>query len=313
MKKITCVALFSLLISTFAKAGSCSAIGTGNWETPGNWTCGHVPGAGDNVTIGAGIIITVNVNNLAVIGDLSISGTLDFTNGAKINLAAASVVNIFFGGAITGGNGGAKLVFPSTSYSGPFTTTGPYYFSNSGQGNGLLPVILASFYLAQQNQEVFLYWTTENEENINSFEIESSRDANSDWQALQEVPPMAGNASGYSYTFIDHNQLSGDRYYRLKIIDRDGKYVYSKVLFISSSQTTTFSIRPTLVVSSLNVILPTTGASVVSIFSTSGYLVKTWTAGSETFNIDVSGLSGGEYFLRASQGKNLFVTKFFKQ
>ncbi len=111
MKKITCVAL--LLISIYAKAGSCSANGTGNWETPGNWSCGHVPGAGDDATIGAGITVTVNANNLANIGNLSIFGTLQFTNGAKINLAAASVVNIYSGGSITGGNGGAKLVFPS--------------------------------------------------------------------------------------------------------------------------------------------------------------------------------------------------------
>ena len=94
VKKITCVAL--LLISIYAKAGSCSANGTGNWETPGNWSCGHVPGAGDDVTIGAGITITVNANNLANIGNLDIFGTLNFTNGSKIDLSATSLVNIFY-------------------------------------------------------------------------------------------------------------------------------------------------------------------------------------------------------------------------
>ena len=74
VKKITCIAL--LLISIYAKAGSCSVNGTGNWETPGNWSCGHVPGAGDNVTIDAGITVTVNANNGADIGNLSIFGTL---------------------------------------------------------------------------------------------------------------------------------------------------------------------------------------------------------------------------------------------
>src|SRR5580765_1258004 len=98
MKKIICVAL--VLISISAKAGSCSANGTGNWETPGNWSCGHVPGAGDDATIGAGIIVTVNANNLANIDNLYISGTLQFTNGSKINLTAASVVNVYSGGSI---------------------------------------------------------------------------------------------------------------------------------------------------------------------------------------------------------------------
>src|ERR1700733_9944244 len=105
VKKITCVVL--LMISMYAKAGSCTANGTGNWETPGTWSCGHLPGAGDDATIGAGIAVTVNANNASNIGNLNIFGTLQFTNGSKINLALTSVVNVYLGGSITGGNGGA--------------------------------------------------------------------------------------------------------------------------------------------------------------------------------------------------------------
>ena len=311
MKKITCVAL--LLISMYAKAGSCSANGDGNWETPGNWSCGHVPGAGDDATIGAGITVTVNANNLANIGNLNISGTLQFTNGSKINLAATSVVDVFLGGSITGGNGGAKLVFPSTSYAGSFSTTGPFYFSDAGSGSGVLPLTLISFTSSRQNQETILYWRTENEEDINSFEVESGSNGNSDWQALELIPSMAGNANGYSYTFTDRTNTDGDRYYRLKINDRDGKYVYSKVLFVTSVQTGTISVTPTLVTSSMNVTLPASGPAQVSIFNVSGQPVKTLIAGTEIFNIDVSGLNRGEYFLNVSQGKNFQTTKFFKQ
>jgi hypothetical protein len=297
----------------YAKAGSCSANGTGDWETPGNWSCGHVPGAGDDATIGAGMTVTVNANNLADIGDLNIFGTLLFTNGSKINLAANSLVNVYGGGSITGGNGGAKLVFPSTSYAGSFSTTGPFYFSNVGSGSGLLPLTLVSFYCSRQNQEVNLYWRTENEENINSFEVESGSNGNSDWRALEMIPSMTANANGCSYTYIDHTNMNGDRYYRLKIIDRDGKYIYSKVLFITSGQTETISITPTLVNSSINVNLPTSDPARVSIFNTSGLPVKTLISGSESFDIDVSGLNRGEYFLHVTQGKNFHTTKFFKQ
>ena len=124
---------------------------------------------------------------------------------------------------------------------------------------------------------------------------------------------MAANAGGNSYTFIDHRKMNGDRYYRLKIFSKDGKYAYSKVLFMTSGQTGTISISPTLVYSSMNVILPASGSAQVSIFNTSGQLVKTLITGSEVFNIDVSGLSRGEYFLSVSQGKNFQATKFFKQ
>ena len=311
MKKIICAAL--LLISIYAKAGSCSANGTGDWETPGTWSCGHVPVAGDDATIGAGITVTVNANNTANMGNLNIFGELHFTNGAKVNFAAASVVNIFSGGSITGGNGGAKLVFPSTSYAGSFSTTGPFFYSNGGSGTGILPLTLVSFNSSRQNQEIILSWRTENEENINSFEIESGSNGNSDWQALEMIPSMAASAGGNSYTFIDHRKMNGDRYYRLKIFSRDGKYAYSKVLFMTSGQTGTISISPTLVNSTMNIILPASGPAQVSIFNTSGQLVKTLINGSEVFNIDVSELSRGAYFLSVSQGKNFQATKFFKQ
>jgi hypothetical protein len=311
VKKIICFSL--LLISIYAKAGSCSANGTGNWETPGTWSCGHVPGAGDNVTIGSGIVIAVNANNPANIGNLDILGTLQFTNGSKINLASASVVNIYSGGSITGGNGGAKLVFPSASYAGPFSTTGPFFFSNGGSGSGLLSLTLVSFYSSLQNQDVILYWKTENEENIKSFEIESGGNGNSDWQPLEIIPSMAGEGGGYSYRFIDHAKMNGDRYYRLKIISRDGKYAYSKVLLITSTQSETVSIAPTLVYGSMKVTLPASGPTQVSIYNTYGHLVKTLVTGIEAFDMDVSMLTRGEYFLQVSQGKNSFVAKFFKQ
>ncbi|HET7002307.1 MAG TPA: T9SS type A sorting domain-containing protein [Puia sp.] len=311
MKKIVCAAL--LLISMYVKAGSCSANGNGNWETPGTWSCGHVPGAGDNVTLGAGFIVTVTATNVATIGNLDIFGTLKFTNGSKINLSASSVVNIYSGGSITGGNGGAKLVFPTSSYSGPFSTTGPFYFSNNSSGVGLLPLTLVSFYSSRQNQEVILYWSTENEESISLFQIELSGDGNADWHPIETIPSMAANEGGYSYHYIDHTQINGDRYYRLKIIDRDGQYAYSKVLFISSGQSETISVTPTLVTGSINISLHASGTISVSIYNISGQQVKTFITGNEVFNMDVSRLTRGEYFLQVLQGNNAYVTKFLKQ
>ncbi|HZZ75409.1 MAG TPA: T9SS type A sorting domain-containing protein, partial [Puia sp.] len=104
-----------------------------------------------------------------------------------------------------------------------------------------------------------------------------------------------------------------DRYYRLKIIDKDVQYAYSKILFIASGQTATFSVTPTLVTGSINVSLPPSGTTSVSIYNISGHLIKTFTTGSEVFNMDVSRLTRGEYFLQVLQGKNAYITKFLKQ
>lgn len=311
VKNITCVVL--LLVSVYAKAGSCAANGTGNWETSGTWSCGHVPGAGDNVTIGAGFNVTVTGNNMVQIGNLDIFGTLTFTNGSKVNLTPASVVNIYLGGSITGGNGGAKLIVGAASYAGGFNTSGPYFFSSGGQGAGILATTLASFSGSVQNQDVVLYWRTANEENINSFEVEYSGNGNDDWQSLETTISMAASGEGFSYSFTDHTKMNGDRYYRLKITEKNGKYSYSKVLFINSGQTKTISFSSTLVYSSVNVTLPTSGQAQVSIYNTNGQLVKTLVTGNESFSLDVSGLTMGAYFLRVFQEKNSYITKFIRQ
>ena len=301
------------MASINVKAGSCSLNATGDWETPGSWNCGHAPGTGDDVTIGPGMTVTVNNNNLANIGNVDVFGTLEFTNGSKINLASTSLINIYSGGSITGGNGGAKIVFPSASYSGPFSTTGPFFFTNSGSGSGLLPLTLLSFYSSQQNHQLVLNWKTENEENIKSFEIESLRNGNTSWEQVGMVTPMAVSGGGYSYSFIDQSKTIGDRYYRLKIVGTDGKYIYSKVLSITAGQTGTVSISPTMVYGSINITLPSEGQVAISIFNTYGQLVKTVATASDVLNIDVSGLSRGEYFINALQRNNSYTTKFLKQ
>ena len=125
---------------------------------------------------------------------------------------------------------------------------------------------------------------------------------------------MAANGGGYSYSFsVDRTKINGDQYYRLKIVDKDGKYTYSKVLFVSSSQIQTISIAPTLVYSSMNVTLPASGRTRVSVYNGFGQLVKSSITETEMLNMDVSNLTRGEYFLQVIQGKNSYTAKFLKQ
>ena len=49
-------ALATLLAALFAlpavaHADNCGYTGSGNWSASGGWTCGHVPGGADDVTI----------------------------------------------------------------------------------------------------------------------------------------------------------------------------------------------------------------------------------------------------------------------
>jgi hypothetical protein len=314
MYQMKTICLFiSLLISIASKAGSCSATLTGNWESTATWSCGHVPGLGDSVIIPSGYIVTVNANNNTNIGNLLISGTLKFTNGAKIDLASTSILQLYASGSIVGGNGGSHIVFPSASYSGPFASTGPYYYSNGGTGTGVLPLILVSFSAGLKYSQVVLNWKTENEDNVNFFEIEYSSTGRDDWRILQTIASMAENRGGYSYSYADNNTPKADRYYRLKMSDNNGSFSYSSIQLVSVNNIAAFSVTPTVVQSSINISVPKNEPATVSIFSMSGQLMKNIHVNNAVASINADELRRGQYCLKIMQGQDIFVTKFFKQ
>lgn len=100
--------------------------------------------------------------------------------------------------------------------------------------------------------QVTLKWTTQNEINLKGFEIQRSFDTSAkkkftkvDFIQASDVPK-----SKKEYTYEDKSvfkQLERTFYYRLKIVDKDDSFVYSKVISvtptISSARQTWGSIK----------------------------------------------------------------------
>src|SRR5204862_3127439 len=94
-----------------------------------------------------------------------------------------------------------------------------------------LPLVLAEFTgTINSNNSVSLEWKTSSELNSKEFDVERSVDG-VNFEAISIVP-AAGNSTvtiNYSHRDEDHPQKSV-LYYRLKLLDIDGRYEYSKVL-----------------------------------------------------------------------------------
>ncbi|MDQ6843545.1 MAG: PKD domain-containing protein, partial [Bacteroidota bacterium] len=95
-------------------------------------------------------------------------------------------------------------------------------------GTSSLPLNLLSFSGSVQNQQVSLLWQTTNETNMKGFDIERMSD--SSWNKIGFVPVSALQAATNYYRLNDLDPLKGLNYYRLKIIDIDGKFVYSNII-----------------------------------------------------------------------------------
>lgn len=103
-------------------------------------------------------------------------------------------------------------------------------FSNS---NSALPLQFVDFTIAPEKAQVLLSWKTADEVNTSYFLIERSTDGTS-YESIGQVASL-NNSTGGSYTYADLFPKTGVSYYRLKQVDVDGKYAYSKVLTVNRS------------------------------------------------------------------------------
>ncbi|HKH62943.1 MAG TPA: PQQ-dependent sugar dehydrogenase [Flavitalea sp.] len=96
--------------------------------------------------------------------------------------------------------------------------------------NVVTPVDITSFSGLQKNGVIELTWQTKNEIKVHQYEIEYSLNGTS----FNQVGIVAANNSSI-YKF-NHNGASANRmYYRLRILDIDGLFEYSKIIQLNSS------------------------------------------------------------------------------
>ena len=100
-----------------------------------------------------------------------------------------------------------------------------------GSGSGLtnpLPVTLVDFEAVANGDVVRVNWSTLHEFNNNYFVVERSADG----KTFEEIERIEGAGNSYDrldYSIIDHNPLLHYSYYRLKQVDYDGAFSYSKL------------------------------------------------------------------------------------
>ncbi len=113
---------------------------------------------------------------------------------------------------------------------------------------GPLPVELSSFSASINNQLVELKWQTATEVNNYGFEIQrsavgSQKSVVSSWEKIGFVIGNGNSNSPKKYSFVD-NPSGGTKFqYRLKQIDNDGKFEYSKTIEIALTAPAKFSLE----------------------------------------------------------------------
>ncbi|MES2654257.1 MAG: T9SS type A sorting domain-containing protein [Bacteroidota bacterium] len=186
-----------------------------------------------------------------------------------------------------------------------------------------LPVKLTSF-AAQYNKNaktVQLYWNTASEVNSNYFEIQRSV-TGTDFEKAGQVKAAGNSNTNLSYLFNDTKlPVSNKVYYRLKMVDRDGSFAYSKTVEVSlldnSSETPVLVAYPNPVVTDLTIELaPSVSPIDVKVYNIVGELVSqksiAATANTQLQSIAIEG-NKGMYFVVVNTGTQSQTIKVVKQ
>jgi len=172
-------------------------------------------------------------------------------------------------------------------------------WNNTCPSAGALPIDILYFGGKLSGDKVLLEWKTENEFNFHHFEIERSFNGTS-FNKIGEV--KAANLGKYNF-IDDANASRGQRvYYRLKNVDKDGRFKYSLVFTLHIPLNVKFSVFPNpankYIALQMNGVV--SGSVTVLITELSGKIVhqQTSVVNGGNINIGTAALNTGTYIVK---------------
>ena len=182
----------------------------------------------------------------------------------------------------------------------------------------ILPVNLLGFTAQLVNDKVWLAWSTSQEANVSHYSIERSYDNKTfDQAALIFTADNPAAVNNYSYKDPIKNVTGSLIYYRLKMVDKDGKYKYSEVRTIrigAGSESAKIATYPNPVVNELHISLPPDWQNKTlngQLLSINGSIIKTFNI-KQAVTIVMSDVPVGTYYIKVMNGNEISIQTIVK-
>lgn len=295
--------------ATVPATGSTALNGTASNLTINiNWTSG--PGDGRIVVMKEGSVVS------GLPADLSkYPANTVFQNGSQI---AAGEYVVYAGSGnnvtVTGLQANKTYYYSVFEYNG---IDAPVYNTTNVAGTSTLvstPLPLKWLYVnaAQTNAGIVLKWGTADEINTGLFMVER-KTGNGDFVQFRKVLAQ-GNTVQNDYSITDAPGLNGIVYYRIKQVDKDGRFTYSIVVMVKTGEP---QLRPKLypvpAKEFTNISLPNgMDKAEMKIYDMNGRMVKSKTVmNGET--IALQGLQAGIYHVQILYKQNKYTERLMIQ
>lgn len=185
-----------------------------------------------------------------------------------------------------------------------------------------LPVILKSFTAKLENKKPVISWISYKEENLSHYVLERSSDgSNYNEAALIFSNGTTNNESNYQ--FADNAVSANSKgivYYRLRMVDIDGKYKYSETRLVrmgEAGKTIAIQAYPNPAVNELRITVPASWQDKkvqYDIYTVSGQNMKRVSRSNagQTEVMNISQLPAGSYIIRVSAESETATQQFVK-
>ena len=184
-----------------------------------------------------------------------------------------------------------------------------------------LPVELSFFSAVILDNGVKLNWQTETEVNNYGFEVgrlqnyPASGKRLQDWETIGFVEGNGNSNSPKDYSFVDNKVAAGKYSYRLKQIDTDGQFEYSKIINVDLGLPSKFELsqnypNPFNPSTTISFTLPESGNIKLIVYNIIGQRITELVngfqeAGIHTINFNGENLPSGFYFYRLETKNNV--------
>ncbi len=321
--------------STFTNNGTIKGIGTitqsgtftnaaGSFVEPGQ-SPGTLTITGD-LSINSGTLkCEINGTTASTLYDvLDVSGTATIVNGSsKLNLVfgyVASANDAF--DIVTAGTVSGTFAIGDITFSGGNVTAVDVTYPGGKVTvtvSAILPVELVFFDARLQGETTLLSWQTASETNNEGFEIEHSPDGKN-WRNLATIKGQGTTFELQNYSYLHENPQPGLNYYRLKQMDYDGKFEYSKIVSVDLTDLenpSSFWVYPNPVSKGeLTLYFPKgleEEAFTLTLYSLAGQLLIQQKDVELPKTLDISGLGAGVYLLEVISGSKSWKERFVVQ
>jgi hypothetical protein len=189
--------------------------------------------------------------------------------------------------------------------------------------NNPLPVTLIAFRgKSSGTTQATLSWVTADEQDFFAFEIQKSTDGKN-FEKVGEIAAKQANGSYLNtYTFIDHYAQEAAIYYRLKMIDTDKSFIYSRIISINNNEPETgvvgeFYPNPVLTENvSIDIVATEPGRwkiNAVDILGTERHMgEKELTAGENKVSIPAQSIKTGINLIRFENNGKSFIRRIIR-